>query len=96
MVVGIVLVIFENFKNEIIFFVGWYERVNIVENMLDVLMRSFGEFEDWEKNIVLVIVFGLRLFRGNNLDYLKVMVFVEGVKVGNFFFQSVLWDFFNG
>ncbi|WP_054840508.1 hypothetical protein [Thermococcus sp. JCM 11816] len=80
MVVGTVSATSENLKNEITSLVGWYERANIAENMLDVLTRSpGGEPEDWEKNIASVIVPGLRSLRGgNNLDYSKVMALVEG------------------
>lgn len=96
MVVGTVSATSENLKNEITSLVGWYERANIAENMLDVLTRSPGEPEDWEKNIASVIVPGLRSLRGNNLDYSKVMALVEGVKAGNPSLQSALWDLSNG
>ncbi|WP_297489507.1 hypothetical protein [Thermococcus sp.] len=47
-------------KDEIASTLGWYERANIADNMLDVLMKSPGEPVDWELNPSSAKVVGLR------------------------------------
>lgn len=53
-------------KGEIAEMLGWYERANIAENMLDVLTKNPGEPGDWYLNPSTARVVGLR---DNNLSY---------------------------
>ncbi|AFN04090.1 hypothetical protein PFC_05745 [Pyrococcus furiosus COM1] len=74
MIIGTVSATSESIKNEIVSLIDWYERANVAENMLDVLLKSPGEPEDWHLDISKLEVVGLRSSnRSYALDYLKVM-----------------------
>lgn len=74
MVLGTVSATSENLRGEIASMIGWYERANIADSMLDVLMKSPGEPEDWESGSGTVKVVGLRDRRYPfALDYRKII-----------------------
>lgn len=77
-VVGTVSATSENLRGEIASMIGWYERANIADSMLDVLMKSPGEPEDWESEPSSVIVVGLRSTKyPHALDYNKVKALMD-------------------
>lgn len=47
-------------KGEITSMLGWYERANIADNMLDVLVKTPGEPVDWYQNLDSVKIVGIR------------------------------------
>ncbi|CAB49723.1 hypothetical protein [Pyrococcus abyssi] len=63
-------------RGEIISIVGLYERSNIAENMLDIIVDSPGEPEDWESNVDSVKVPGIGDGFGV-VDYNKLKALVE-------------------
>ncbi|WP_297516366.1 hypothetical protein [Thermococcus sp.] len=77
MILGTVSATSENLRSEIASMVGWYERVNIADNMLDILTKSPGEPEDWETNFVRVKILGLRGKTGFGLSYDKITAMNE-------------------
>jgi len=78
MVLGTVSATSESLRSEIASMVGWYERANIADNMLDVLTKSPGEPEDWEENPSTLRAVGLRsnLF-SQGIDYNKIEALAE-------------------
>ncbi|AEH24749.1 hypothetical protein [Pyrococcus yayanosii] len=58
-IIGTVTSTSETIRGEITSMIGWYERTNIADNMLDVLTKSPGEPENWEENINNLRVIGL-------------------------------------
>ncbi|ASJ03307.1 hypothetical protein A3L09_08580 [Thermococcus profundus] len=67
-------------KGEITSMLGWYERANIAENMLDVLTKSPGEPEDWENDPGSVETVGLRSSdKIYALNYRKLMALNSSV-----------------
>jgi hypothetical protein len=74
MILGTVSATSENLRSEITSLIGWYERANIAENMLDVLTKSPGEPDDWYLNASAARVIGLRsLDKPYALSYRKLM-----------------------
>lgn len=67
MILGTVSATSESLRSGITSMIGWYERSNIADNMLDVLTKSPGVPEDWDSTGH-VIVIGLR---DNNSEYLS-------------------------
>jgi len=60
MVVGVVMNTNDMIKAEITGLLDWYDRVNIANNVLDVLTKNPGYPEDWESNVSNVKMVGLR------------------------------------
>jgi len=60
MVVGVVMNTNDMIKAEITNLLDWYDRANIANNMLDVLIKNPGYPEDWEEGAADVKVVGLR------------------------------------
>jgi hypothetical protein len=74
MLIGTVSATSENLKEGITSLVGWYERANIANNMLDVLINTPGEPENWTLNPANVEVVGLRSDNSSyTIDYFKLM-----------------------
>nr|WP_206205953.1 hypothetical protein [Thermococcus sp. JdF3] len=74
MILGTVSATSESLRSEIASMVGWYERANIADNMLDVLTKSPGEPEDWEIHAKDAQVIGLRSpDEPHTIDYEKLM-----------------------
>ncbi|WP_148882862.1 hypothetical protein [Thermococcus aciditolerans] len=83
MILGTVSATSESLRSEITSLVGWYERANIADNMLDVLTKSPGEPEDWEENPQNVRVVGLLDRQEGYLNYEKIKVLFDLVQSGN-------------
>jgi len=66
-------------KGEITSMIGWYERSNIADNMLDVLTKSPGDPVDWELGGDLKVP-GLRMNGEQTLDYGKVYALFSGIE----------------
>ena len=64
-------------KGEITSMLGWYERANIADNMLDVLTKGPGDPVDWENNPADVRVLGLKQDGGFGLSYEKITAMNE-------------------
>lgn len=60
MILGTVTTTADNLRGEITSLLGWYERANVADNMLDVLVKNPGVPSDWEANPSGVKVVGLR------------------------------------
>ncbi len=60
MILGTVSATSESLRSGITSMIGWYERANIADNMLDVLTKSPGVPEDWYTNINSLKVLGLK------------------------------------
>ena len=70
-------------KNEIGNMVGWYERANIADNMLDVLTKSPGEPSNWAKDPEGIISLGLADNSSRSLSFDKVKALEKGVEEKN-------------
>lgn len=67
-------------KGEITSMIGWYERSNVADNMLNVLTRSPGDPVDWELNPSAVRVVGLRSVNNTfALSYRKIVAMNENL-----------------
>ncbi|AFL94977.1 hypothetical protein CL1_0772 [Thermococcus cleftensis] len=64
MILGMVSTTSTAMKNEITTMVGWYERSNIGDNMLDLIMKTPGSPDNWETNPSSMVQLGLE-----NPDY---------------------------
>ncbi len=64
-------------KNEIEGMIGWYERANIADNMLDVLTKSPGEPANWFNNTSELRVLGLASNLTMGVDYNKLNALIE-------------------
>ncbi|NPB03094.1 MAG: hypothetical protein GXO39_01580, partial [Thermotogae bacterium] len=82
----------QNLRSGLSSMLGWYERTNIAGNMLDVLVNSPGEPSNWNENLTLVRVPGLRSTNGQYLDYQKVEALFEGARSGNPALLNALWN----
>lgn len=92
MVLGTVSATSENLRDEIASMIGWYERANIADSMLDVLTKSPGEPEDWESNPSSVMIVGLRSPKyPHALDYNKVKALVDYFSTSTAI-QNALYD----
>ncbi|AFK22819.1 hypothetical protein [Pyrococcus sp. ST04] len=60
--------------------VEWYERVNIPDNMLDVLLKTPGEPPNWNDNITNAKSFGLKEEDSPFVSYEKALVFFDLIK----------------
>lgn len=60
MIVGVVLNTNDMIKAEITNVIDWYDRANIADSMLDVLVKSPGEPANWEENPASVRIVGIR------------------------------------
>ena len=67
-------------KSEIEGMIGWYERANIADNMLDVLTKSPGEPNNWYENPGILVSLGLADNTTRSLSFEKVRVLEESVK----------------
>ncbi|AEC52831.1 hypothetical protein PNA2_1917 [Pyrococcus sp. NA2] len=65
-------------KGEIVSIVEWFGRSNIAENMIDVLVESPGEPENWEDDINSIRIVGLGNTFGE-IDYEKLKKFIENI-----------------
>ena len=77
---GTVTATSEGLRNEITSMVGWYERANIANNMLDVLTKSPGEPSNWVENPSEVRVIGLADNKSGGVSYQKMMGLVDAVE----------------
>ncbi len=78
MVLGVIINTNESVMAEINGIIGWYERANLGDNMLDVLTKSPGEPEDWESNLSALRTVGLRSVNYSYaVDYGKLMALAE-------------------
>ncbi|WP_457741966.1 hypothetical protein [Thermococcus sp.] len=82
----------QNLRSGLSSMLGWYERTNIAGNMLDVLVNSPGEPSNWNENLTVVRVPGLRSTNGQYLDYQKVESLFEGARSGNPALLNALWN----
>ncbi|ANF22689.1 hypothetical protein [Thermococcus piezophilus] len=74
-------------KDDITTMLGWYERANIGDNMLDVLTKSPGEPEDWDGTNV--VIFGLRGQEGY-IEYAKLSRLISLLEANDTHTISVL------
>jgi cytoskeletal protein CcmA (bactofilin family) len=81
-------------KGEITSLVEWHERANIAEDMLDVLINTPGEPENWTLNTSTVIVPGLcsNTTVGIGLDYLRVYTLFHGIEAND---SSIIKSLYN-
>ncbi|WP_297470084.1 hypothetical protein [Thermococcus sp.] len=77
----------DSFTSGISSMVGWYERINLADNMINVLVNSPGEPENW--NSTDVIVFGLSGKNGY-VDYSKLSKLISLLESNNTHAVSVL------
>ncbi|NJE45869.1 hypothetical protein E3E35_00285 [Thermococcus sp. GR7] len=60
-------------KDDITIMLGWYERANIGDNMLDIIVKNPGVPSDWESDPSNLVYLGLESSRyPNTIDYLKI------------------------
>ncbi|MCD6373070.1 MAG: hypothetical protein J7L37_05940 [Thermococcus sp.] len=83
LMLGTVTATSEGLRNEITSMVGWYERANIADNMLDVLIKSPGEPANWIDDPSNVRVVGLADNRSSGIVYQKVLKLVNEVENNN-------------
>lgn len=79
-------------KDEVTTMIGWYERANIGDNMLDVLTKNSGDPNNWEANTESVKIPGLRSCTGVGLDYEKVYTLFRGISLNDTFIISSLFN----
>ena len=78
MILGTVSATSESLRSEINSVIGWYERTNIADNMLEVLTKTPGEPEEWDKNIFLTRIPGLSSPSDHGIiKYSKLKTFVD-------------------
>ncbi|WP_457752212.1 hypothetical protein [Thermococcus sp.] len=77
---GTVTATSESLRNEVTSMVGWYERANIADNMLDVLTKSPGEPPNWTDNPSGVLSIGLADNRTGGVSYVKMDALVKAVR----------------
>gem|GEM_PF-5928205 len=77
---GTVTATSESLRGEITSMVGWYERANIADNMLDVLTKSPGEPSNWVEDPSTVRVVGLADNRSGGVSYRKMMGLIDAVE----------------
>lgn len=83
LVLGTITSTSENLKKEISDMVGWYERANIGDNMLDVLIRSPGDPVNWEEAPGSVRMIGLRSTSGQYIENKKLQTFIDLAESGD-------------
>lgn len=60
-------------KDDITTMLGWYERANIGDNMLDIVVKNPGTPDNWESDPSNLVYLGLENSRyPNTIDYLKI------------------------
>ncbi len=93
MLIGTVSATSENLKEGITSLVGWYERTNIADNMLDVIVKTPGDPENWSLNPESVVIPGLRSNSsvGMGLDYQKVYALFHGIETNDTHIISSLY-----
>ncbi|ASJ16874.1 hypothetical protein A3L04_07200 [Thermococcus chitonophagus] len=67
----------DSLRDSISSLVSWYERVNIPDNMLDVLLKTPGEPSDWNKNVSKLRSIGLREENSPFISYEKALTFFD-------------------
>ncbi|WP_456393971.1 hypothetical protein [Thermococcus sp.] len=83
-VLGVVINTNESVMAEINSIMGWYERANLGDNMLDVLTKSAGEPENWESNLSGLKSVGLRSINYTYaVDYGKLIAMVRNVNLSS-------------
>ncbi|KUH34048.1 hypothetical protein APY94_03490 [Thermococcus celericrescens] len=83
MILGTVSATSESLRSEIASMVGWYERANIADNMLDVLTKSPGEPENWHVSSQNIRMVGLQDSIEGYLDYTKLETLMSMVSSDN-------------
>ena len=84
MVIGIVINTNDMIKAEVSSMIGWYDRANIADNMLDVLTKSPGYPENWEDNSSSVRSVGLRSENYSYaLSYEKITALNASISMAN-------------
>ena len=64
-------------KSEIEGMIGWYERANIADNMLDVLTKSPGEPDNWTKKVFELRSIGIASNLSPGVSFKKVLALEE-------------------
>jgi len=82
MILGTVSATSESLRSGITSMIGWYERSNIADNMLDVLTKSPGVPEDWEANPSNLKLVGLASEKGV-VSWAKVSSLVSLIQNNN-------------
>ncbi len=82
LMLGTVTATSEGLRNEITSMVGWYERANIADNMLDVLTKSPGEPENWVDDPSRVRIVGLASNMSGGVSEKKVGALLRAVGRG--------------
>jgi len=95
MILGALSTTSENLKGGITSLVGWYERSNVANNMLDVLLKTPGVPENWSESLNQTRVPGLRLTNGEYVDYSKVEALMRGISLGEPSVIGALWNLSN-
>ncbi|NPA48187.1 MAG: hypothetical protein GXO14_06050 [Thermococci archaeon] len=82
MITSIVVNTSGDVQGEISNLLGWYERANVAQNMLGVLVNSPGEPANWSENVSnsTVYAIGLRSTYGSFVSYEKILAFIRLVK----------------
>ncbi|WP_010476981.1 hypothetical protein [Thermococcus zilligii] len=71
-------------KEEITSMLGWYERANIADNMLDIMIKTPGEPANWYQNPGSVKIVGLRSDSSlTGVDYKRVKALALNFNNGN-------------
>lgn len=84
MVIGVVINTNDMIKAEVSSMIGWYDRANIADNMLDVLTKSPGYPENWEDNSSSVRSVGLRSENYSYaLSYEKITALNASISMAN-------------
>ncbi|WP_297495248.1 hypothetical protein [Thermococcus sp.] len=82
----------QNIESGLSSMLGWYERTNLADNMLDVLINTPGEPSNWTENLSVVRVPGLRSINGQYVDYNKITTLFDNVHSGNSTLLNALWN----
>jgi len=82
----------QNIGNGLSSMLSWYERTNLADNMLDILINTPGEPSNWTGNLSVVRVPGLRSINGQYVDYNKITTLFDGVRSGNSALLNALWN----
>ncbi|MFA4797922.1 hypothetical protein [Pyrococcus kukulkanii] len=83
LLIGTISATSESLRNAISSVVSWYERANIPDNMLDVLLKTPGEPSNWNEDLVLLKSIGLREEDSPFISYEKALMFFNLVENQN-------------
>ncbi|ACJ17389.1 hypothetical protein TON_1898 [Thermococcus onnurineus NA1] len=78
-------------KDDITIMLGWYERANIGDNMLDIIVKNPGVPSDWESNPSNLAYLGLENTKyPNTIDYKKIEALNKAYTNGEASLKSAL------